>query len=372
MKPQLTRAALLLALVFFVSMGIYAFLLPGIQDARLPSEASARHCGERLAAGFKDGDLVRIEPSWYSTTQRLLLGALEERSHYPFRWFDERDPLVPEHHWRFKRLWILHAHELSGRDLEDILPVDHRITSRYTCGKGLVLALVDLPQAELRFDMIRDLPKAVVRRQEAGKKPRPCRWTGSGHDCGGKWWQDVRALPKDAGGSRRECVFLEPAPDKGRVEIGFPKVRFGARTVIWGGLSISGARRDAGGDIRLEVRVGDALVVDHVEPRAAYRWQRFELDTSEVQGRELPLVFTVSAKKSGWRQFCLDAVSVDEVVPERRSGGIPPRRDETGDRIGSGARPGPGHVAGEGHQDQRQRGSAEEGRRDNGLSGDEG
>jgi hypothetical protein len=315
MKLMLGRVAMLCCLLFFVAMALYALLLPGIQDARLPKEASAQRCGERLAKDFRDGDLVRIEPSWYTSTQRLLVGALEERSHYPFRWFDERDPMDPEHHWRFKRLWIFHAHQLTrsgGSSLDGGLPEDHRIVATEACGEGLDLVLVELPEAEIRFDMIRDLPKAVVRRGESGKKPRSCRWTGAEHDCAGKWWQDVRALPKDAGGSRRECVFMEPAPDKGRVEIGFPKVRLGARTIIWGGLSISGARRDAGGDIRMQVRVGDALVIDHLEPRAAYRWNRFELDTSEVQGRELSMVFTVSAEKSGWRQFCLDALSVDE------------------------------------------------------------
>jgi hypothetical protein len=309
------RLLLLVGFAAFVGTALYSLALPGLQEARLPSRDDVAACGRLLAERWTERDLVRVEPYWYREHADLLLGALEARTHAPFPWFDERAELDVENAWRFDSLWLVHLPQVTGRQLADLIPSGLRVLERSACGERLELVQVEAPRATLRFDLLRDAAEASVRRVFKDGTSKPCPWDGSEHKCEATEWKNVGVRWKDVGGSRRTCLYVEPAPDDSRVEIRFPKARLGARTLIWGGFSISGARKPAGGDVTLEVLVAGAPRVSHTEPRKAYRWNRFELDTRDVAGRPTELAFVVGARKAGWRQFCLDALSVDDPEP---------------------------------------------------------
>ncbi len=307
------RVALLAGFVLFVGTGVYSLLLPRLQDSRLPPRADAEACGAALAATWTPRDLVRVEPYWYREDANALLGALEARSHAPFSWFDERAELDLENAWRFERAWLIHLPQVTGRDADDLVPPPARVVKRTPFGDRLELVEVALPRAAIRFDLLADASGASVRRLFKDGKTEPCPWDGSVHRCDATEWKNVGVRWKDVGGSRRTCLYVEPTPDDSRVEIVFHDVALGARTVVWGGLSISGARKPSGGDVTFQVLVDGKLEVQHVEPPKAYRWNRFELDTAGAAGRGVDLTFVVGAKKTGWRQFCIDALSVDDL-----------------------------------------------------------
>jgi hypothetical protein len=279
------RLLLLSGFALFVGTGAYSLLLPALQDRRLPSRADA------------------------------LLGAIEARTHAPFTWFDERADLDLENAWRFDRVWMVHLPQVTGREPSELAPSPARVVARSPCGDRLELLEVETPRATLRFDLLRDAGQAAVRRVFKDGTSKACPWDGSQHRCEATEWKNVGVRWKDVGGSRRTCLYVEPTPDDSRVEVSFPDVRLGARTLIWGGLSISGARKPSGGEVTLRVLVGGKPRVEHREPPKEYRWNRFEIDTSEVAGEPTELAFVVSAKKSGWRQFCLDALSIDPLTP---------------------------------------------------------
>ena len=309
----MTARRLLLAagFVLFVGTGVYSLLLPGLQQRRLPTGDEAAACGRALAEAWSPRDLVRVEPYWYREHADQLLGALEARSHAPFSWFDERAGLDLENAWRFERVWILHLPQVTGRDASELVPAPAQVVARTPCGPRLELLQVQTPRAQVRFDLLADVGQAHVRRLYKDGKTEECPWDGQRHRCGGADWKNVSVRWKDAGGSRRTCLYVEPTPDDSRVEVSFPAATLGARTVVWAGLSITGARKPSGGDVTFEVRLDGAPLVQHVEPPKEYRWNRFELDTRDVAGRAADLTFVVGVRKSGWRQFCIDALSVD-------------------------------------------------------------
>jgi len=310
------RLLLLAGFVLFVGTGAYSLLLPGLQERRLPSADEAEACGRALAEAWGERDLVRVEPYWYREHATALLGALEARTHAPFAWLDERTALDLENGWRFDRLWLLHLPSVTGRGAADLVPAPARVVQRTPCGPRLELVQVELPRAAIRFDLLRDAPQGRVRRVFKGGKAEACPWDGGRFRCGATEWKNVGVRWKDVGGSRRTCLYVEPAPDDSLVEITFSSAVLGARTVVWGGLSLWGARKPSGGDVTFQVRIDGKARVQHVEPPKEYRWNRFELDTRDVAGRPVELVYAVGAKKSGWRQFCVDTLSVDPAGDE--------------------------------------------------------
>jgi|GEM_PF-3385365 len=314
MTPR--RLVLAAGLLLFVGAGVTSLLLPGWQERRLPSRAAAESCGRLLADAWSEHDLVRVEPYWYRENADVLLGALEARTHAPFGWFDERADLDPENAWRFDKVFVLHLPEVTGKTAADLVPPGFELTARSPCGDRLELLQLRPPRAALRFDLLRDVGKAEVRRVFKDGTSKACPWDGRRHHCDSAEWKNVGVRWKDVGGSRRTCLYVEPTPDDSRLEVRFPSVVLGARTLIWGGLSISGARKPSGGEVTLEVRIGGASRVTHREPPKEYRWNRFDLDTRDVAGVPTDLTYVVSVRKSGWRQFCLDTLSVDPPSPE--------------------------------------------------------
>lgn len=309
MTPR--RLVLAAGLVLFVGTGLYSLVLPGVQERRLPSRAEAEACGRLLAGWWGENDLVRVEPYWYRENADVLLGALEARTHAPFSWFDERADLDPENAWRFTKVFVLHLHQVTGHEAADLVPPGFQLLERTPCGDRLELVQLRPPRATVRFDLLHEAGKAEVRRVFKDGTSKACPWDGTQHRCESTEWKNVGVRWKDVGGSRRTCLYVEPTPDDSRVEVRFPGVELGARTLVWGGLSISGARKPSGGEVGFEVRIAGATRVTHREPPKEYRWNRFELDTRDVAGVPTDLTYVVSVRKSGWRQFCLDTLSVD-------------------------------------------------------------
>jgi hypothetical protein len=303
------KALVLLAFAAFLATGVYSFLLPALEDARVPDEADAAACGALFDAGYRDGDGVRVEPTWYLRDRRAFLGRLEDRSHYPFAWFDERIPADPEHDLRFPRLWWFHLPGLSRHTAQVVLPAGHKLVERHACGPDLELLLIEPPRRDLTFDVLRDLKSARVRRLVPGKPPLDCPWDGASHRCTRDWWQNVALMNKDVGGSYHQCVFAESTPDGTLVEVRFPQARLADHTVVWWGNGMEGARRTHGGDVEFAVRLDGTDVLRRLEWKNAYQWNRVELDTAGVGDGPHELTFTVMAAKAGWRQFCFDAMS---------------------------------------------------------------
>lgn len=306
------RLALLAALALFTGAAVISMLGPSMQARALPDREAIDRCAARLAERVAPEDGVRIHPTWYGDHRRALLGALEDRSAAPFDWFDEREPPDEIHDRRYARIWVVHLPLVGAAPVERLFPEDHAVESREACGHGLELVVVRPPAATIRFDLLREISGASVSRAVPGERPVTCHWEDTKFDCHGATWRDVMPLTKDVGGSRRRCVYVEPAPHRATVTLRFPGLLLGARTVVSAGFSIEGARRTNGDDVRFEISLAGHTVVDHTEPKLAYRWNRFDLDTRAVMGAPTDLELRVSTPTAGWRQFCIDALSFDD------------------------------------------------------------
>jgi hypothetical protein len=296
------RLAAVAALAGLVAASAWLLTGPGRAAARVPTASAEQAAAAHVAAGWREGDVVRIDPYWYTGPRQQLAESLPG-AEFPWFGFDLRSHPDPLHLLRFRRLWVIAAYEALDRDAAaesaylglPLVPVAERRDL-----PDLRVSLYELPADGLRFDLLRQLGDAEVVRQG-----QPCRWNAHelAHRCGAQTWRDVFVAVKDVGDATRQVIYAEPHPANTPLTIRYPAVPMDGPLVFHSGFSIEGTRRTAGADTRVRLLVDDEVAADWIEPRNAYVWRETVLP---ARGGTHALTVEISAPEVGWRQLCLD------------------------------------------------------------------
>ncbi len=282
------------------------------RDATAPSRESWAELAEALAPALRPGDLVRIVPTWdlegLTALQRLRPG-----DPWPFRDFDWRDPVDPLVFMRAERVVLAGWSKRMDRARRE-LPSGAGPPVRLADAPGLVALGIALPESPLHWSANDHLGEAVVRRLGPGAAVSPCTWNGKEHHCPGRgdWWMQVHRRLSDAGGTARECIYVEPYPSGSRVEVRFPAVPLTPSTVLMlrMGNTIQGARRPEGSDPWVELEVGGRRVLRDSWGKNDYLWIPWVLPwtaaDTEMAGLRPEVKLMVGVAEAGWRQICFD------------------------------------------------------------------
>ena len=303
-SPTKTNPLLSLALLAAL-VGLSAWLLVGPRAAleRVPTTDDCEEAAAIVRKGLRDGDVVRIHPWWFTAPRRELARGLPAFSALdgPLDLRGRPDPL---HLLRYRRLWVIAAYGAKAADDAEAVGLPLSELERWSVGNRVRVALYDLPPSAIRYDLLRSLSAAVVRRGR-----RTCAWQTdrARHHCGEQPWKDVFLARKEVGDATRTCVYAEPHPADTVLTIRYAKVPMDGTLVLHTGFSIEGARRTDGAGTRVRLLLDDRVVADWIEPKNDFVWRR---TTVAGDGGVHDVVLEISAPAVGWRQLCYDGAVV--------------------------------------------------------------
>jgi len=287
-------ALILLGLVLLTGGALWITLDPGLPE---PSEAHWSKAGEVIAAGFEEGDGVRIHPFWLQVPSALVAPFDGQRPDVDVSL--PPDPIFLATH---RRLWQVTA---FGRTDAPPVPGGELLEERSLDGH-LTLSLYRLADSPVAVDLLDRLDTATVERFGPGKKRRRCKWNGREHHCNGRPWENVGVSTRQAGGAPRRCMVLHPYPDRGTVAVTWKNVPLAAGVLIRHGFTLDAARNEKGSDATIRVLVDGEKQLEVVEPRNSWEWTPSWIATPQG-GRRATVTIEVTARREEFRDLCLDA-----------------------------------------------------------------
>lgn len=296
------RLAAVATVAVLVAASAWLLAEPERAESRVPTDAAQNAAATRVAEGFRDGDVVRVHPGWFTGPRRGLAERLPDAV-FPWWNLDLRGHVDPLHLLRYRRLWVIAAFEDLDDDDPTTIGLPLGSIDRWD-GERVRVSLYDLPPSPIRYDLLRRLGDAEVRRGA-----RRCRWDAAAlrHRCGEQTWKDVAVAVKEVGDATRQVVYAEPHPANTDLTITYPGVPMEGTLLLHTGFSIEGARRTSGADARVQVLVDGTVVADWVEPKNEFVWRA---TTLAGDGGSHAVTIRVSAPDVGWRQLCYDGAVV--------------------------------------------------------------
>jgi len=265
-----------------------------------PSSADWAASAETIAAQVAEGDALWILPTWSQLDPAFRAGPGSALDGLALLTMSEPTVLDLARH---RRVWIVSL-DPDVRGLPDAVGPMEPIASH-----GLLhVSTVDLPARELSFDLATSLESADVNRWDTEGESRRCFWRRDRHHCPGVARdQDVRWTWGEVGNTRRKAAFVHAGPDGGRLELAWDAVKTSAELHVSLGLGLQAVRREAGGDVRVRVSLGGAVLWEQLLTPRDFHWytRRFALDSRESTRLSIE-VFAADARK---REVFVDVVS---------------------------------------------------------------
>jgi hypothetical protein len=268
--------------------------------ASFPSSADWAASAETIAQEAEPGDALWVLPAYtqlhpdFRATKQGVLDTLPR--------LVMQNPTVLDVA-RHRRLWIV-----APSSVQFPLPEEVGAVESIAAHGSLQVSRVDLPVRSRKFDLSSALQRADVSRWDASGKSLPCVWRGDRHHCrGGARDQDVRWTWGEVGNTRREAAFVHAGPDGGRLQLSWKDAELGAELYVSLGLGLQAVRREAGGDVRVRISLGGAVLWEERLVPRDFQWhsRRFALDV-ETSGN---LSIEVLAEDARKRDVFVDVVS---------------------------------------------------------------
>ena len=284
-----------------------AFLLCGAcialdfgSGASVPSPSDWTASAETIALEAEPGDALWVLPAYtqlhpdFRATKQEVLDTLPRLA--------MQEPTVLDAA-RHRRLWIV-----APPSVEPRLPEEAGALEAIATHGFLQVSRVDLPVRSRKFDLSSALRSADVSRWDASGKSLPCVWRGDRHHCpGGARDQDVRWTWGEVGNTRREAAFVHAGPDGGRLQLSWKDADLGAELHVSLGLGLQAVRREAGGEVRVRISLGGAVLWEERLLPRDFQWhsRQFALDAGTVGS----LSIEVLAEDARKRDVFVDVVS---------------------------------------------------------------
>lgn len=300
-----TAAIVLLGLVGLASVSIWKSVDPG---PRAPTDEEWHLAADRVAAGWEDGDGLRVHPFWLRESAATLAGDLQDGE--PPRHMDLSLPADPMFEVNHRRIWVVSA--MGRQDNVPGLVYGHELELDQEVAPGLVVRRYRMTASPLVVDLREVLANAKVTRAGGRGGERPCRWKNKRHECQGKAWENVSVGVHEVAGSPRRCFILHPFPDGGEVTIAWKDLKLGAGVLIRAGLTIDAARNERGSDARLTVSIDGERSAAWTIPKHSWEHHSRWIPTRATHGS---LSISVTAPQEDFRDVCIDGFTLAAPPP---------------------------------------------------------
>lgn len=298
-------------------------ILPFFADARsrdrVPDDEELARAVATIRADFREGDAVRVEPSWWVLPWHRLERMGPGTEAWPFPALLVSEDFDPVEAYGFERLFVI-----AGFGREPELPRELSGAGRAPIeihrGDDVAVARWDLePGLRLRT-LTREWDKLAVERSFGPGEPAvPCKLRGNKHRCGRDGWMDVALESRVVWRREVRWLFVHPGPQGARLEVSWPGLpRSSERGPTWlyvrVGPSLEAVRHPEGKEVAIEVLVDD-VVVDRfaLEPRRF--WMERRAIRMPAGGEDATVRFRVTCEENGWRETMLEA-DVLATLPE--------------------------------------------------------
>lgn len=310
-------------LVGVLGLAALPFWLDARSEARTPTGEDLGGAVAAVRARFRDGDAVRVEPSWWTLPWQGLVGLGDGTETWPFPALLASEELDPVEALGARRLFVVAGFgreadkpELLGGGADGAEAVFESETVN-------VAVYENEPMTRLRT-MTRDLERLRVgRRWAPGEDVKACPFKNGKHRCGRDGWMDVAPEPRVV--ARREVMWLfaHPGPDGTELELVWDGLEVATeRGPTWVylrvGPSLEAVRHAEGHDVVVQTLV-DGVVVDEVAvPPRAFAMERRAISLSGrgAAGRgTVDVAFRIRTTDQAWRETMLEADLID-TLPE--------------------------------------------------------
>ncbi len=314
-------ASRVVAWLLCVGVAVLA-VIPFFADARsrtlVPTEESLAEGLKALRGSFKEGDAIRVEPSWWTLPWTGLTDLGESSRRWPFSPLLVSELLDPVEALGHESIWILTG---FGRapDLPESIAKAGRSQEIVYASETVSVSRWALDQVVRVRTLTRDLKSLNVERRAPGGESKACRFGGGKHRCGGETWLDVALEERVVAAREVEWLFVHPGPRDASLSVGWsglPRRTEKGRTWLFVrvGPSLDAVKHAEGREVKVEVAIDGASVdVFSIAPRR-FEMERRAILMPEGEG-EVRVTFTITCDDAAWRETMLQADVLDHLPP---------------------------------------------------------
>lgn len=275
-----------------------AVLLVGpIFQPEEPREEDWLEAARIVRKEWKEGDIVRLEPSWM-TSGRVFFGDIDGGAPVPFRALDVHDQVDVGFLHRFQRIWWVTALNLP-------LPLPEGMTVLKTWPmKRLSMALVEVPSERLLWMLESRLEDVEFLRSNQGEPGKPCQHVAKGFRCGVKDASDPRIELREVAGGPMECLIVTPGPGSLPALLQMSHLPGPGELILTWGQTLEAARVKDGGQTRLTVMKDSSIVVEELIAHKDYELHELVLALPEEDSK---VTLVVEADNPAKRELCIQA-----------------------------------------------------------------
>jgi len=304
-RPELAAGVLALAVA---ALGAYGLWFQATLASRLPSRIDWKAAAALVSRDARPGDVVAIAPPWAERAREALPDRLPAHPDLPlpvlaFPGFASEDlPGV-------RRVWLLSLDQAPGAAPD----VAGDLAARSSSVDGPQrLGALRVTRYDFRTPLtpLYDFPDALgAAGVRVGGDPCPPDGRG-GWVCPGPRQSRVARETREVDFLPRTCIVAAPAPGSaGPIVIDFPAVPIG-RALRGHTGTAGGAGRGNALAVHVRIRAGGEDLGAVEEPPGPAGWHLFQIDTTRLAGRRLPVSFEISSAEAVQLPLCLAAMTL--------------------------------------------------------------
>lgn len=300
-----------IGLVATCALAITPFVADASSRDRVPSADDLTAATDAIRADFREGDAVRVEPSWWVLPWHHLERMGPGTEAWPFPALMASEDFDPVEAYSFSRLFVL-----AGFAREPGLPAELRGEGRSPVeihrGERVAVTRWELtPGLRLRT-LTREWDTLRVERRFGPSEPlTPCKVRGGKHRCGRDGWMDVALESRVVWRREVRWLFVHPGPAGQALEVtwsNLPRATDAGPTWLYvrAGPSLEAVRHPEGKEVTIEVVV-DGVTRDRFSLDPRRFWMERRAIRMPQGADEASVTFRVTCEEPGWRETMLEA-----------------------------------------------------------------
>ncbi len=269
-----------------------------------------------LRAHFREGDAIRVEPSWWTLPWSGLVGVDSSSESWPFRTLLTSELIDPVEALGHAGLLVL-----SGFARQPDLP---EAIAQAGLSKDVVYSSETISVARWTLDRVtrlrtltKDLKFLSVKRSPPGGALKTCHFSGGKHRCGSESWLDVGLEERVVAAREVEWLFVHPGGSGASLSVEWkdlPRATEKGRTWLFlrVGPSLDAVRHPEGREVNVEVSIDGAVVDMFSVPPRRFDLERRAILMPEGSG-EANVSVKITCEDAAWRETMLEADVLDHL-----------------------------------------------------------
>lgn len=270
-----------------------AYLVTGmVQTARVPHDDDWVAAARLVRESWQEGDRVVFSPSWAHAGAPHFQGLDIDLGES----WDAYEMSLPT------RIWVVASPDAPDPQL----PQGFETELRTSVGRMVVHRWRPPASPRPVYSFLKNLADAQVARVRSdGRQECTLFHQGQWH-CGTTHpWMYVGPHERDIDGRVRKVIYAHAVDPGSTLELAWTELPRARRLTLHFGQTLRAVERDAGAPTRLQVWLGDRIVLDRTLAIDDPRWQRADFEMED--GALTTVRLDVSTSANSWRQFCFTA-----------------------------------------------------------------